>query len=217
MNRVEKVLNKVQELREEVMLLGRDAETIKGRVEKYNNDITKLRDRESLLNKAAVVFKNVADERNEEAKKTLEDVLNYALANISLEQQYEARVEEVPSKRSGKEMTLVLTDIETGHERSLKNQTGTALSQIISFLMSAIVLKFSGSSRVMLLDEVFSGLQDEETIRMFGEILVALAKNEGYQFILVEHKSELKNIEGITEIALQLKDYDKGLEVRETV
>lgn len=77
--------------------------------------------------------------------------------------------------------------------------------------MTAIVLKFSGARRIMVLDEVLSGFYDKDSIRLFGEILVALAKNEGFQFILVEHKSELAKVEGINIFSVDKPNYRQGL------
>lgn len=213
--RVGSVMEEVLELRSNFRAKEIQRDTIKETVNEYEQDIEKLTISEINYGKASEAFKRIADSRNAEAVATLEDVLNWALDNIKLEQRYEARLEERDSSRSGKEMVIILRDLDTGRERSLRNQTGTAISQIISFLMNIIVIKFSGSTRIMVLDEVFSGLQDKETIQMFGEILVALSNNEGFQFILVEHKSELGEVEGVKQINLRLNEYEKGLEVVE--
>ncbi|MBE7114670.1 hypothetical protein FT641_19925 [Bacillus paranthracis] len=212
-DRVGRIFKKLETMREDLRMSEHEQRTIGGYVARFKNNIKEKQEKVDLCNKTSLMFKNIADERNEGAKQALTDVLNYALANVPLEQRYEARIEETISKRSGKEMVVILRDIDSGQERSLKHQTGTALSQIVGFLMTVIVIKFSGASRVIVLDEKLSGLQDEETIRMFGDVIVALAKNEDFQIIMVEHKSELKTVEGVTVIPLVLRDYERGLEV----
>ena len=210
-NRVEDMFDKVTNMKNNFRAKEIQRDTVRETVQGYEKDIERLNEKEVNYGKAAEAFKKIADTRNEEAKATLEDVLNWALENIDLEQRYSARLEEKDSGRSGKELVIVLTDKDTGFERTLRNQTGTAISQIVSFLMNIIVIKFSGASRIMVLDEVFSGLSDIETVRMFGEILVALAENEDFQFIIVEHEKELREVEGINKINLAIKKYEDGL------
>lgn len=211
--RVEDMFDSLNEYKNNVRSKEIQIETLKDLVNGHDQYIEELNVKEMNYKKATEVFKKISDTRNEEAKEVLEDVLNWALENIDLEQNYVARLEEKESGRSGKELSIILIDTDTGRERSIRSQTGTAIAQIVSFLMNIIIIKFSGSSKIMVLDEVFSGLQDKETIRMFGEILVALSVNEGFQFIIVEHKSDLSDIEGIDKIKLSLTDYSKGLEV----
>lgn len=186
-------------------------DTVSDTVTGYETDLTRLREDEINYGKAVEVFKTISDDRSEGAKRTLEEVLNWALSNIKLEQRYEARLDERDSGRSGKELVITLRDLDTGYERTLRNQSGTAVAQIVSFLVNIIVIKLSGSSRIMVMDEVFSGLQDKETILMFGDIMVALARNEGFQFIIVEHKSLLAQVEGIETINLKIDTYEEGL------
>lgn len=211
--RVDRIFRKMNKLRDGVKMLQHDKRTGESRLEKFKEDVETKQKAIDRYNKASIVFKKEADQRDEEAKEALENVLNYALSNIQLEQDYRARIEIIPSNRSGKEMVVVLQDINTGFERRLKTQTGRAIRQIISFLMTVIVIKFSGASRMLLIDEQLSGLQDLETIHMFGDILVALANNEGFQFFVVEHKTELNVVEGIKVINLVLNDYERGLEI----
>ncbi|PGT89945.1 hypothetical protein COD17_09350 [Bacillus thuringiensis] len=212
-SRVQSVLGALNRVREDVRMTKHEQETAQGYIDRFRANIKEKQDKIALCDKSAVMFKNIADERNEGAKQALTDILNYALSNIQLEQRFKARIQEDVNKRVGKELSVVLKDLDSGYERSLKHQTGTAVSQIVGLLMTVITIKFSGASRFLLLDEKLSGLQDEETIRMFGEILSALAQNEDFQIVMVEHKSQLKTIDGITVIPLALPDYQTGLVV----
>lgn len=186
-------------------------ETLQGVLNRFQSQLEDLAHQEVLHQKVLLTFKEISDQRTAEGKAMLENVLNWALANIPLEQRYEAQLQE-STRGAKKEMAIILRDLDTGRIRNLKNQSGTALVQIISFLMNIIVIILSGSSRLMVLDECFSGLQDQETITMFGEILVALSQNEGFQFIMVEHKSELGTVQGIRQIQAQLNDYEQGVQ-----
>lgn len=213
MDAVESILEKCDGFREDVKLLKRQADTIEESVDEYEQDLEDKSAEKLLCEKSSLLFKKIADDRNKSAKEQIEKVMNYALSNVPLEQNYKATLEEKESKRSGKEMRIVLTDIDTGYERDLKDQTGTWIVQIISFILTMIILKFNESSRVMILDEVFTGMEDYEMIKIFGDILVSLSENEDFQLFMVEHRSELDRVEDIKSIPLRIEDYNEGTKV----
>lgn len=161
------------------------------------------------------VFKSVVDTRNKSAKDKLESMLNFALQNIPLENDYTLEIEEFNTKRSGREFAIKLFDKKANKTRGIRTQSGTAVAQIVSFLMRIVVISFSGSRRLLVIDENLSGLQDKETINMFGEILVALAKNENFQIIMVEHKSGFNHVEGLHNYMLEKKSYKDGVILKE--
>lgn len=175
-------------------------------------------DADALYKNVMELYSKVTNERNASAKELLEDVLNNALEQVPLASKYEAHLFEPATTKAMKDLYIRLLDLSSNNERGLLTGSGTMVAQMMSFLMSAIVLKFSGKRKIMILDEVFTGFEDEDAIVTFGEILVALAKNEGFQFIIIEHKHELRNVEGIYEYGLH-KDtdgYDRGLYLQYT-
>jgi len=213
--RVEGLLEQCEEYREDVKLLDRQVNTIQETVTGYEEDIEEKLQEKLLCEKSSELFKKIADDTNKVAKEQIEDVLNYALGNIPLEQSYKASLEETESKRSGKELNIVLTDVETGHRRNLRSQTGTWIVQVISFILTMIVIKFNESSRVMVLDEVFTGMEDNEMIKVFSEILVSLAENEDFQIFMVEHRKELDDVEGVNNIPFEIENYEEGTKIAE--
>lgn len=213
MERVEEILSRCDDFREDIKLLNRQVDTIQETVDEYQEDIAEKMNEKMLCEKSSELFKKITDDRNKVAKEQIEEVLNYALSNIPLEQSYKATLEETESKRSGKELSIVLTDLETGHRRKLKSQTGTWIVQVISFILTMIVIKFSNSSKVMILDEVFTGMEDNDMIKVFGQILVSLAENEGFQVFMVEHRNELDNIDEIKNVKFEIDDYEEGTKI----
>lgn len=190
-------------------------ETAKESFNRNKDELNQLKKDEENLQKAMEAFKKISDARSEDAKNMLESVLNWTLSNVELNQEYQARLIERQRGQSGKELEIELTDINTGYTRNLTDQSGTALAQIVSLIMVAIVIKFSGATRIMVLDEYMSGIEDPETVKMFGKILVALGENEGFQFIIVEHQDLLDTIEGMNVYRLALTDYEEGTEIAE--
>jgi len=216
LRKVEELLERCDVYREDVKLLDRQVSTIQETVTRYEEDIEEKLQERLLCEKSSELFKKIADDTNKVAKEQIEEVLNYALGNIPLEQNYRASLEETESKRSGKELNIILTDVETGHQRNLKSQTGTWIVQVISFILTMIVIKFNESSRVMVLDEVFTGMEDNEMIKVFSEILISLADNEDFQIFMVEHRKELDDVEGVNNIPFVIENYEEGTKIAGT-
>lgn len=212
-DRYKQVKDKLDKIRMEKVVQDRLRETYQKNIEKFELQKMEKERHLELLDKAVKVFQEVSDERNRNAKLALETVINWALSKILTDQSYEVKIEEYADARSGKTMELYLVDSYTGNKRSLKHQTGTALSQIISFLMMLTVIKFADASKVLILDEVFSGLEDKEAVLMFSDILTSLAKNDGFQIIIVEQNSLISENPDFVRVHLELKDYEEGLVV----
>lgn len=199
-------------LREEKQKSEFALETSENQCVKYQDALDDAIVSEALYKNVIELYLKVANDRNASAKELLEDVLNNALQTVPLDAKYKAHLVESSTGRSLKELYIRLLDYDTNSERSLFTSTGTMVGQIMSFLMTAIVLKFSGKRRIMILDEAFSGIDAENSLPIFAELVIALAENEGFQFIIVEHKPELSGIPGVYEYGLtKPKNTDAGL------
>lgn len=208
------IKGRIDNLKMERVIQDRIRETHEKNIVKFSLTLEEREEQLVLLDKALKVFQKVSDERNKSAKDALETVINWALSKVFTTQAYTVRIEESADGRSGKIMEVYLVHSETGRSRSLKNQTGTALSQIVSFLMMLTVIKFADSSKVLLLDEVFSGLEDREAVLMFSDILTSLARNDGFQGIMVEQNKLISDNEDFIRVNVALEDYGEGLVVK---
>lgn len=214
LERYKEIKNKLDNIRTEQIIQDRLREVHLANIEKFKLESEDKELALEKLEKALKVFQKVSDERNKTAKDALETVINWALSKVFTDQSYEIKIEELPDARSGKIMEVYLIDTNTGKVRSLKLQTGTALVQIISFLMMLTVIKFADASKVLILDEVFSGLEDKEAVLMFSDILTSLAKNDGFQIIIVEQNSLISENQDFKRINVALEDYDDGLVIK---
>lgn len=180
--------------------------------ERYESDIKLNEEEVELLEKSRNFLQKLVDDRTHVAYSKIEEVMNWCLSRVPLKQRYKLKIEE-HGNANGRGVTLKLIDIDTNQERSLKTQTGTAIAQIVSFLLLVVVISISGKSRVMVLDEVFSGLDDDESIRNFSDILQALTENEGFQFHIVEQNRDIASNEDINVIPLDLEAFEEGLKI----
>lgn len=171
-------------------------------IAEYGGKIISLENREVTLVEVAQLCQSIAQNKNQEAKEILEEVLNHALEQVELDANYTAHLVQPETKRAIRGLYVKLIEEETGKERTPLTSTGTMVAQLISLLMSIIVIKFSGKRRLLILDEVMSGFSGLHSIPAFGNFLVTLAENEGFQVVIVEHKEQLAEVDGIKNISV---------------
>src|SRR5699024_10150644 len=117
----------------------------------YGEKIIELENRELTLNEVAQLCQSIAHSKNQEAKEILEEVLNHALEQVELDADYTAHLVQPETKRAIRGLYIKLVEEETGEERTPLTSTGTMVAQLISLLMTIIVLKFSGKRKVLVL------------------------------------------------------------------
>jgi len=143
---------------------------------KYNN-----------IKKVVAVFQKMSDERGRKSREDIQNLINNALSSIFPERDYSIVIEEYSYKNS-KHMRVLLS--EDGQERELRYCHGTLLKQVVSFLFNVCILVFKGSTRILILDELFNGVHWDKA-RVLSDILVTLSKNNGFQFFIIGHEREL--------------------------
>lgn len=182
-------------------------------LERLNKELEELEKEAVVLDKVMRLSQTIKEDTQRSAEELLERVLNNALSRVDLDSSYSAKLVHPNTSRAVKGLLIKLEDMKTGKERVPFESTGTMVAQLISFLMSAIVLKMSGKRRIMVVDEVLSGFNDVHSIKEFGDVLVALSQNDGFQIIAVEHKSQLEQVEGIN--VMHFEKDDEGLKLSE--
>lgn len=198
-------------------LLGKEKtlQVYKNYLDKYTKQLEYNLDMSDRNTASIAVINNIVDTRTDVVLDKLKNTIDNALSLVPLTNNYVIEILENETKRSGRELHVKLLDTEANKVRGLRTSSGTAVAQLVSFVMRIVLVGFSEHRKILLIDENFSGFQDKEAISIFGSILVALAEQEDFQIILVEHKSEFNNVEGVKNIVLERPNYKTGVRIAE--
>lgn len=137
-----------------------------------------------IVTNAITILRQISDEAVQQSYGFIADNINAALEEIFKNSKRKIRLKE--STRGGMypQLEIELT-VENGIVRSLKDDSGHGIMQIVSLLCILSVIAITGNRRILVLDEALSGLSDtsrehiDDVLWSFTEI--------GFQFILSEH------------------------------
>lgn len=158
--------------------------------DKLFEDIKEMKARKKLceedleiVTNAVAILQKISDNTVEESKDFIQESLNSALSRIFKKSTRKIRIKEYTTRGTYPQLELELT-VEGGEVRAIKN-SGHGLIQIVSLLCVLCLIVMTGNRRVLLLDEVLSGLS-ARTRKVVDNILWAFA-SIGFQFIINEH------------------------------
>lgn len=186
-------------------------------IDRFNESISNINYKIELNDKSIIVLSNLIDSKTSDVLDKLKTTINNALSVVPLTNDYTIHITENETKRSGKELHIKLFDREANKPRGLRTASGTAVAQLVSFIIRIVLIGFSDKRKILIVDENFSGFQDKETINMFGTVLTSLAEQEGFQIIMVEHKSEFLNVPKIKNVLLEKENYLDGVVVKDII
>lgn len=164
------------------------AEKSRASLEKSINDLMEANknNKEALdvATHAIEILRQVSDEAVGQAYKFLEQSLNSALAKMFTKTT--RRIELKESIRSNQYPQLeIILHVGNGKTRSLKSDSGHGLAQIVSLLSILSLIVITGSRRILVMDEVISGLSVHNR-KIVSDILWTFTEI-GFQFIVNDH------------------------------
>lgn len=164
------------------------AEKSRANLEKSINDLMEANknNKEALdiATHAIEILRQVSDEAVGQAYKFLEQSLNSALAKMFTKTT--RRIELKESIRSNQYPQLeIILHVGNGKTRSLKSDSGHGLAQIASLLSILSLIVITGSRRILVMDEVISGLSVHNR-KIVSDILWTFTEI-GFQFIVNDH------------------------------
>lgn len=162
----------------------RTREKLKKTIEELVKDNEDNKEALDIATHAIEILRKVSDEAVQEAYKFLEESINAALERMFANTVRKIRLVEYTRNGQYPQLEIELT-VGSGKVRSLKSDSGHGLAQIVSLLSILSLIVITGSRRLMVMDEVISGLSVHNR-RIITEILWTFTQI-GFQFIINEH------------------------------
>lgn len=154
--------------------------TIESLRQKVKNDKEAL----DIATHAIEILRQVSDETVSEAYKFLEVNLNASLERMFKHTTRKIRIKEYTRGGQYPQLELEL-EVGNGIKRSLKSDSGHGLAQIVSLLSILSLIVITGSRRILVMDEVISGLSVRNR-KIVSDIMWSFTEI-GFQFIVNDH------------------------------
>lgn len=176
----------IQELAKE-----NELERLKTKLEKLYVDKKISEEKLEIALGAVAILQKINEASVQKSYKFIEANLNNALSKIFDETTRKIRLEETTYRETYPQLDIIL-EVENGNTRSIASDSGHGLQQIISFLCILCIIVVSGERKIMVMDEILSGLSAKAR-KIIDEIMNQFATNLGFQFIIIEHGFVPKN------------------------
>lgn len=157
---------------------------LQSKIDETCNTIETLSDKYLKMLEAQQILGAVSNNNTNAVLDYITGVINKALAELF---PYDTRRIYLEKKLHAGQKAHITVKVETsdGKERDLTIQSGTGLRQVISFLFVISLIEVRKGRRILIMDELLSGLHPEAK-RVVMEIVKIFAE-EGFQFIMVEY------------------------------
>lgn len=162
----------------------KNAVSIKARVDKLIEKCTDLNNQYIVMLEAQQLLATVSDNNTEAVLDYITGIINKALSELFPNDVRRIYLQKNLYAGQHAHITVKLENSD-GRERDLTLQSGTGLRQVISFLFVLSIIEIRKSRRILLMDELLSGLHPEAK-RIVMDIVKIFAE-EGFQFIIVEY------------------------------
>lgn len=147
---------------------------------KVDNDRNAL----DIATHAIEILRGVSDVAVSNAYKFLQSSLNATLAEMFKGTTRRIEIKEYTRQNQYPQLELQL-DVGNGIKMSIKSDSGHGIAQIISFLSVVCLIVITGSRRLVIVDEVLSGLSIKNR-KILSEVMWSFTEI-GFQFIINEH------------------------------
>lgn len=164
-----------------------NAKTIKyleDSIKKLDVQNEKYKEALDIVTHAIEILREVSDDAVEASYKFIEENLNSALSRMFVNTTRKIKLREFTRSGQYPQLEIELT-VANGKKRSLKSDSGHGLAQIVSLLSILAIIVITGSRRILVMDEVISGLSVHNR-KIITDILWTFTEI-GFQFIVNEH------------------------------
>lgn len=206
LSRVEQFISTVNELEVQQMANVRTKEKLLADAEELVRKAELKQEELDVVTNAISILRIVSDNSVKESYEYITESVNAALSRIFTESTRRIRLQESTLKGQYPQLEVIL-EVGDGIERSLKFNSGHGLTQVISLLCILTIIVITKSRRLLVLDEVLSGLSDSAR-EIIADILWTFT-DIGFQFIICEHGFipkgakvyEMKNVNDLGSVA----------------
>lgn len=157
---------------------------LKAQIDSYIENLSKLNNQYAVFLEAQQLLAVVSDNNTTAVLDYIVGVINKALNELF---PYDARRVYLEKKMfNGQHAHIIVTLVNSkGKKRDLSLQSGTGLRQVVSFLFIISLIEIRKGRRILLMDELLSGLH-QDAKRIVLDIIKIFAE-EGFQFVIVEY------------------------------
>lgn len=211
-DRLNAFIKNVEEMEIEQQANIRTKEKIEERIQEKKRQTDEYIDKLDLVSKAVAILREISDDSVTKSYGFITECINSALERIFDKSTRRIRLNEYTRAGMYPQLELELT-VENGITRSLKDDSGHGIMQIISLLCILSLIVITGSRRVLVIDETLSGLSAKSR-QIVDEILWSFT-TIGFQFIISEHgyiprDSKVYHLEAKGGVSRVIDEYIQG-------
>lgn len=159
-------------------------EKVKAQIDELSERIDGMNSQYLNMLEAQQLLATVSDENTTAVLDYITSIINRTLGELFPHDNRRIYLEKSMFGGQHPHINIKLTGTD-GHTRDLQLQTGTGLRQVISFLFILSFIEVRKERRLLIMDEILSGLHPEAK-RIVTDIIQIFAE-EGFQFAMVEY------------------------------
>ena len=187
----------------------RSKQSLESTIQSLMEENAQNREAMDIATHAIEILRKVSDEAVGQAYKFLQDSLNSALAKMFRNTTRKIEIKESIRANQYPQLDLIL-HVGNNKTRSLKTDSGHGLAQIVSLLSILSIIVITGSRRILVMDEVISGLSVRNR-QIVSDILWTFTQI-GFQFLINEHGfvpegSHVYQLEMVADVSGVKQDY----------
>jgi len=162
----------------------KQAKSLESKIKEYQERLADLNEQYSVMLEAQQLLTTVSDDNTKAVLDYITGIINRALAKLFPYDPRRITIERTMYRNQYAHMNVTLTTAE-GKKRDLQLQSGTGIRQTISFLFVLSLIEIRKGRRIVLMDELLSGLHPEAK-KVILDIIKIFA-GQGFQFVMVEY------------------------------
>lgn len=154
------------------------------KAEKIQETIADLERKYVDMLEAQQLLSTISEENSNKVLSYITSIINRALSELFPHDTRRVYLEKTLHANQHAHINVVL-ETSDGRKRDLTIQSGTGLRQVISFLFVLSLIEIRKGRRLLMMDELLSGLHPEA--KSVVKRIMTIFAEEGFQFVMVEY------------------------------